>query len=135
MLETIFNWTTTAIGGACEWIVNLALAYLGFDLQLYENVFPLLGQAYEIFRAVGIGLAILFAAVGLAKYQFGELEEQTETPWQILIRTFIAIGLIYVGGHVLVWVINIAKTPYDAMLQLNSTTTFGLPRFTSDSLL
>lgn len=120
MLETIFEWITNACANLLDGLVNMFLGMLEFDLSLIVNEFPILVKAYDIFQAVGVGLVIAIAAVNLAKFYTGQTSDAKETPVAILVRALFAAALIYMGGHAVMWVIDIAKLPYDAMLSLDA---------------
>ena len=118
MLETIFSWLVTAFGDIITWIVQTFLACIQLDLQTFVNVFPIIADAYVIFRSVAIGLVLLISAFSLYKFFLGGLDKANETPVQILIRAFVATALIFWGGYLINWVVNMAKVPYDIFVSM-----------------
>lgn len=120
MLETIFEWLVSAVGEAMEALINAFMGLLELDIGTVSAQFPFLSRTYGIFRVMGIGLVIVFASVSLFKFGFGPLSESKDTPIQILFRAAIAIGLIYFGGYIVEWVVNIAKLPYDHFLNMEA---------------
>ena len=120
MLETIFEWLTHAVGEGLEAVINLVLGCLSLDLSTFVTEFPAFALAYDIFRYAGLGLVVVIAVVSLLKFQFGDLEDVREPPANILIRCFLAVGLVFAGGHAVLWIFNLAKIPYDILLDLDA---------------
>lgn len=125
MLETIFEWFVSVLANILEWIVDIFMNSLNFSLETLVSDFPIFVTAYDIFLAVGIGLTVCIASWSFYQYFFGSVSEIQETPVNILIRAFIAVILIYVGGHVLEWIVYLARLPYEAMLDINAVQPFN----------
>lgn len=131
MLETIFEWLSSGIAEACEGIINVVLGMLRLDIRTVAVNFPILGTAFTIFRAVGIGIAVAIAIFSISKFAFGSLVESKDTPTQILFRTAVSIFLIYFGTYALEWIVNITKIPYDALLLTDAAEAGNLFRMAS----
>ena len=120
----IINWLVAALAQAVDFIINLFFGrFLQMDLQTMVNMFPLFSQGYSIFRGIGFGLTAVFATLGLSKFFVPNLfggRESTDTPAGILLKTFMAAGLVWGGNYLSESIVSLAKIPFDSFLNLNS---------------
>lgn len=129
MMDTIISWIYTALGNAFDWIFSAFLQSLDLDLGKYISIFPIAITAYHMFRILAVGIVALLAVFQLFKFFAGPLAETRDTPGRIAVRSALAVFMIYFGGYFIEWIVNLAKTPYDAFIALDGTvgnTTFSL---------
>ena len=115
MIESICSWIIGGLGSALSWLVSLFLGLIKLDLNLFYNIFPIVGDAYKIIQVASIGIILFFAARAIIHFYTGDA---ADTPVSILIRTLFAGAAVFMGGYVVELVVNVAKYPYDAMFSL-----------------
>ena len=114
MMETIVSWIYGILGNVFDWIFSAFLGALDLSLETYIHVFPVAVTAYSMFQVLGVGLVVIMAGYQLFKFFAGPLSETRDTPIRIGVRSAIAIFMIYFGGYFMNWIVDLAKTPYDA---------------------
>lgn len=119
MMETIIGWLYDAVSGALNFIIEKLLGSLSLDLNQFIQIFPVAVTFYKMFRVLGIGLIVIFSCYELFKFFAGPLSESKDTPGRILVRSGIAAFLVFFGGYFINWIVDIAKLPYDAFLQVD----------------
>ena len=121
MMETIVSWIYSTLGNVFDWIFTAFLNALDLSLSTYIGVFPVAVTAYSMFRVLGVGLVVIMAGLQLFKFFAGPLAETKDTPIRIGVRSAIAVFMIYFGGYFIEWIVDLAKTPYDAFIAMDGT--------------
>lgn len=116
MLETIVGWIANVVGEGFEAIVNLFFQCLTLDLNTFINIFPLLPTSYQIFQSVAMGLVVGIAIFQLMKFFGGQIVEMKDTPIRVLLRSAVAVALIWFGGYLISMIVDLARTPYDVFV-------------------
>jgi len=118
VIESIFGWFLSAATALLSGILTLFMDAMDLSLGKIIQYFPVLVTGYEMFQTMAIGFIVLIAAFQLFKFFTGPLFEAKETPLAILVRAGVAGCAVYFGGHVLDMVVDMAKVPYQAFLDL-----------------
>ena len=126
MMETIVSWIFYTLGEILTAIIGVFLSSLDMSLGAFIRSFPVAVAGYQMFQVIGIGLVIVLALFQMFKFFAGPLSESKDTPIRILVRSGLAVALIFFGGYFLTWVVNIAKMPYDSFLQLDAIDNTGM---------
>lgn len=119
MMETIIGWLYNTVSDALNYIIGQLLSSLQLDLSKFIQIFPVAVTFYKMFRVLGIGLIAIFACYEMFKFFAGPLSESKDTPGRILVRSGIAAFMVFFGGYFINWIVDIAKLPYDAFLQVD----------------
>lgn len=123
MLQGILRTLSSAIISVLKITVTWFLTALDTDTDTYLQIFPALGTGYYIFRGLGIGLVLVFAAIDLYRYFMPALlggSEAESTPAGTLLWAALSGGLVYAGNYILVLIYQIAKVPYDSFMNIGS---------------
>lgn len=126
MLETILQFLNGAVGGAMGGIINMFERMLSLDIDTMLKQFPFLGTGYRIFQAVGLGLIVCIAVISLFQFFTGAMSQVKDTPIQILLRSFVGGMLIWFGNFFFEMIIELAKIPYNAMLDGQANSMSGI---------
>ena len=121
MFESLLSWLMAACTGAIDGFVSGILGLLSFDLSTFISYFPAAATLYTVIQAVGVGLVLGIAVFQLLKFFAGSLAEQRDTPTQIIVRTVLAIVLIYAGNYLLEMCVEMFKYPYTALANFDAT--------------
>lgn len=116
MMETIVSWLAGIVGEALEGIMTIFFNSLTLTMDKFIEVFPVLPATYKIFQAIGMGLVLGIGMFQLMKFFGGQLTEIKDTPIRILLRSAAATGLIWFGGYAITLVVDLARTPYDVLI-------------------
>lgn len=125
MMETILSWFSTAIGNTLEFLIGIFLSSLKLDVNEFLVVFPVAMIGYKIFQAIGVGLTLCIALVELFRFFGGRVTQSSEPPTYVAIKAAASCALIYFGGYILTLIVDLAKTPYDAMQNVNAVSALG----------
>ena len=124
MFESIFEWLVSTCGELIENIINWFMGALGsIGIGGIAAMFPFLTKAYYVFRAVGMGLVFVVMILSLLKYFTSPVSEVKSTPIEILFRGVLGAAAVWMGGWVAMWIFDIGKLPYDALLNMNANDT------------
>lgn len=101
----------------------------GFDFDTFASAFPFAATAYTIFQRVALAIALAIGVFHLMKFLmcwFGVGSEQLKTtPIRQLGQVILSIIFIYYGNYVLTAIIDIARLPFNALLNTNVETTWN----------
>lgn len=122
MMETILSFIATAVGELLDWIVEAFLGAMNLSLSDMVLTFPFLVDGYKLFRSIGIGLILCIAIWNLLKFFGGQITETRDTPLQLLIRAFVAGGMLWFGGYILEMVVDLSRIPFDTFVQADAVT-------------
>ena len=130
MMETILGFLVKAIGKLMTLLCTAFMDSLNMGADQYATLFPFISTATAFFKTIGLGFILLIAAFQLAKFFFGPLSAEKESPVNILIRSAIAAGLVQSGDKILDVVIEMAKGPYSTMITaVKEAPIFSPPNF------
>ena len=114
LVSTLVNWMASGLDFAINWIIKM----LGFNISFFTNNFPVVLTLYGILQGVGIALVIAIAIFQLYMFFSGPLSDKatTSSPLEILVRSIIAILLIFLGNYILEFIVNLFSYPYAKMM-------------------
>lgn len=122
MLETIFGALNDALVGLADIFLKWTNDILGLNTRAFVNHFPILASGYKLFQTLSIGIVILIAMYSTWKFFFGpttmNATRNMESPTRIVVRTLGAIAMVFMGGHIFEYAMDLASIPYQAFLQL-----------------
>lgn len=116
MLESFFRSMASAFGAMFEWLIESFLKTMTFDSGDILEMFPFFRTGYNILRGISFGLLFALAITGIIRAVVSPLTASTESPLRIIFRTMLATVMIYYGGYVLSYLIELAKIPFSLML-------------------
>lgn len=123
LVSTLVNWMASGLDFAINWIIKM----LGFNISFFTNNFPVVLTLYGILQGVGIALVIAIAIFQLYMFFSGPLSDKatTSSPLEILVRSIIAILLIFLGNYILEFIVNLFSYPYAKMMEIDATKIAG----------
>lgn len=116
MFETLFGWLISCIVDALAPVIKTFMELMKFDLQLFVNYFPAMGTLYSVIRGIAMGFVVGIAIINLLKFFVGPLAKVSETPILLLVRVFIAVGMVYFGNYILELIVELFKGPYSTLI-------------------
>lgn len=122
MFESLLSWLLKALTSALDGMLD-TFTYEQYELSLerFVQYFPIAGTLYATIRGIALGLVIGIAIINLLKFFLAPLGRVSENPTILMFRTFMAVGFVYFGGHILEFMIEIFKGPYSAILGTEET--------------
>ena len=123
MLASIFNWLIDYISNALDAFISLFLSALDMSMESFAEAFPLFGTVYTTLQSIAIGLTVVVALVGLYTFFFtnsADTHSFQENPFSVLVKAFIAGGMIYFGGYLLAAVTDVAKLSFDTLKSIDA---------------
>ena len=123
MLASIFNWLIDYISNALDAFISLFLSALDMSMESFAEAFPLFGTVYTTLQSIAIGLTVVVALVGLYTFFFtnsADTHSFQENPFSVLVKAFIAGGMIYFGGYLLAAVTDVAKLSFDTFKSIDA---------------
>lgn len=119
MLETIVSWLLGVVGEALNGLMTYLYSLLELSLTKLLSYFPFLATAYQVLQACAIGLILAIAGWNLIKFFGGKMSNVRDTPLQILVRSALATALVFSGGYILSFIIDLAAQPYEVFRTLD----------------
>lgn len=120
MLDWIFegtaNWIASIISQLMDAVSGLFLNALGADMDVMEQYFPFVKEAFEIFQYMSWALLLLLLVWNLFK-TFGGPITEAEEPWHLLARSALFAVLIGYAKPIFLLVLDIARAPYTTLLE------------------
>lgn len=125
MLTVLMSALSGAIAALMSVLINIFMSALEIDLGKFLEYFPLLGNTYSVLQGLALGMIALIAGRRLAMFWLGSVDstQMNDRPVNILVRSFIAAGAVYFGGHILALMANLAKVPFDAFYAMEPNPT------------
>ena len=120
MLDWIFegtaNWIASIISQLMDAVSGLFLNALGADMDVMEQYFPFVKEAFEIFQYMSWALLLLLLVWNLFK-TFGGPITEAEEPWHLQARSALFAVLIGYAKPIFLLVLDIARAPYTTLLE------------------
>lgn len=120
LISTLLQLISEPFAAFASWFLSL----VNLNVSDFLSYFPAAETLYYVFQAVAMGLAIGLGAFQLVKFTSGMVNGTTETPFTVIGRVILAIGLIYFGNYILEFIIELFKTPYNEIIGEDFTNTF-----------
>ena len=112
MIEALISAFLSALGEILEFLIQLILDNISFDINQFQTDFPVAGTMYTILQGVAFGIIFGIGIFQLVKFFTGPLSQSTETPLRIGVRCIIASACVLLGNYGLVAVCNLFSYPY-----------------------
>ena len=121
-----------AVVGILDFFSKNVLEAFSYDLTKFIKYFSFADTAYSIITWFSVALIILFFTFQIYKNYLGPLSDG-ENQFGLFARSILAIILTANGLSVCNYILNIIKTPYDALLNVKHTVTFNYDGFFNDA--
>lgn len=129
MLDLILSYLAKIIAECLELIMGFLLPVFGFDFDTFAAAFPFAASAYYIFQKVALSIALAIGVFHLMKYLmswFGvRVDQLKSSPIRQLGQVVLSVIFIYYGNYVLSAIIDIARLPFNALLNTNVETNWN----------
>lgn len=120
ILEGIVNWISGIVTKLMDAVSGLFLNALGTDMTAMEEYFPFLNKAFIIMQYIAWSLLFLITVWQLFRVFGGPITE-AENPYVLIVRSALFAVLIYFAKHIFLYILNIAKAPYVALMDITMT--------------
>lgn len=120
IFEGIVTWVSSIVSQLMDAVSGLFLQALGTDMTAMEEYFPFVGKAFTVMQYTAWALLFLIAIWQLFRI-FGGPITDAESPWILLARSSLFALLIGYAKPIFMIVLNIAKAPYTALMEINMT--------------
>lgn len=127
MFEGMTDWFAENIPLLLDSIAEMLLKGIQPDMTVMLAYFPFLATAYPIFVWVGVSLITISMIFGLLRTFGGPILDDVETPLPIVLRGLLFIFMTINIHHICNWAMRIAKIPFNAMWNLQHTSTIETP--------
>ena len=101
-------------------VSGLFLNALGTDMTAMEEYFPFVSKAFDIMQYTAWALLFLILVWQLFK-SFGGPITEAEEPWGLVLRSGLFALLIYFAKPIFLYVLDIARAPYTALMDVTMT--------------
>lgn len=120
IFEGVVNWIAAIASQVMDAIAGLFLDALGTDLTTMEEYFPFLEKAYEVMQYTAWAMLFLITVWQLFRVFGGPISE-AESPWLLVVRSSIFAVLIGYAKPIFEIILDIARAPYTALMDLEMT--------------
>ena len=120
IFEGIIDWVARTVTSVMDAISGLFLNALGTDMLAMEEYFPFVSKAFTIMQYTAWALLFLIVVWQLFKTFGGPLTEGEE-PWGLVLKGGLFALLIYFAKPIFLYVLEIARAPYTALMDVAMT--------------
>lgn len=117
MFEGIVDWVSGVVTDLMDAVSGLFLNTLGTDMTAMEEYFPFVASAFTVMQYMAWALLFLITVWQLFKAFSGPLGE-SENPWTLIFKSALFAILIYFAKPIFLYILNIAKAPYTALMDV-----------------
>lgn len=117
MFEGIVDWVSGVVTDLMDAVSGLFLNALGTDMTAMEEYFPFVSSAFTVMQYMAWALLFLITVWQLFKAFTGPLGE-SENPWTLIFKSAVFAFLIYFAKPIFLYILDIAKAPYTALMDL-----------------
>lgn len=118
IFEGIVDWVAGIVTDVMDAISGLFLHALGTDMTAMEVYFPFVGKAFTIMQYAAWAILLIVTVWQLFR-AFGGPVTEAEDPWTLLLRSALFAFLIWFAKPIFLYVLEIAKAPYDALMDVS----------------
>jgi len=119
MLDTILAWISDILGELIDAVISTFLGCFTCDLSEIASMFPFFVIGYRIFQAIGLGLILCISVFELLQFFAPGTGRVSDTPARIVVRAGMAGFMLYFGNYLLELILNLARYPFQAMVEAN----------------
>ena len=120
IFEAIIDWVARTVTSLMDAVSGLFLNALGTDMTAMEEYFPFVSRAFDIMQYTAWALLFLILVWQLFK-SFGGPITEAEEPWGLVLRSGLFALLIYFAKPIFLYVLEIARAPYTALMDVTMT--------------
>ena len=120
IFEAIIDWVARTVTSLMDAVSGLFLNALGTDMTAMEEYFPFVSRAFDIMQYTAWALLFLILVWQLFK-SFGGPIIEAEEPWGLVLRSGLFALLIYFAKPIFLYVLDIARAPYTALMDVTMT--------------
>ena len=119
IFEGIVDWIASTSTALMDAVSGVFLNTLGTDMLVMESYFPFVANAFTVMQY--IAWSILFLITVWQSFRaFGGPISEAENPLSLLLRSALFAVLIYFAKPIFLYVLEIAKAPYTALMELSN---------------
>ena len=120
IFEAIIDWVARTVTSVMDAVSGIFLNALGTDMTAMEEYFPFVSRAFDIMQYTAWALLFLILVWQLFK-SFGGPITEAEEPWGLVLRSGLFALLIYFAKPIFLYVLDIARAPYTALMDVTMT--------------
>ncbi|MGN1026663.1 MAG: hypothetical protein ACI4P4_09685 [Faecousia sp.] len=120
IFEGIINWISSIVSQMMDAVSGLFLEALGTDMTAMEEYFPFVAKAFTVMQYMAWAILFLITVWQLFRVFGGPITE-AENPWVLLARSALFALLIGYAKPIFSIVLDIARAPYTALMELSMT--------------
>ena len=117
IFEGIVDWVARTVTRLMDSVSGIFLDSLGADMTVMESYFPFVGVAFTVMQYMAWAILFLITVWQLFK-SFGGPIAEAENPWTLIARSAIFAVLIWFAKPIFLYVLDIARAPYKALMDL-----------------
>ena len=117
IFEGIIDWVARTVTSVMDAVSGLFLNALGTDMTAMEEYFPFVSEAFTVMQYTAWALLFLIVVWQLFK-TFGGPITEGEEPWGLVLKGGLFALLIYFAKPIFLYVLEIARAPYTALMDL-----------------
>lgn len=117
IFEGIVNWVSSIVTKLMDAVSGLFLNALGTDMTAMEEYFPFVGKAFTVLQYLAWTILFLITVWQIFR-AFGGPITEAENPLVLLARAGIFALLIGFAKPIFLFILNIARAPYTALMDL-----------------
>ena len=120
IFEGIINWISSIVSQMMDAVSGLFLEALGTDMTAMEEYFPFVAKAFTVMQYMAWAILFLITVWQLFRVFGGPITEAAN-PWVLLARSALFALLIGYAKPIFSIVLDIARAPYTALMELSLT--------------
>ena len=120
IFEAIIDWVARTVTSVMDAVSGIFLGALGTDMLAMEEYFPFVSKAFTIMQYTAWALLFIILVWQLFK-TFGGPITEAEEPWGLVLRSALFAILIYFAKPIFLYVLDIARAPYTALMDVAMT--------------
>lgn len=120
IFEGIVTWVGSIVAQMMDAVSGMFLDALGADMTTLEEYFPFVSKAFTVMQYTAWAVLFLVTVWQLFRV-FGGPVTEAENPWTLLARGGLFALLIAYAKPVFLTVLDIARAPYTAMMEISMT--------------
>ena len=120
IFEGIVDWVGRTVTRLMDAVSGLFLETLGTDMTVMEAYFPFVGKAFTVMQYMAWAILFLITVWQLFR-AFGGPITEAENPYALVARSALFALLIWFAKPIFLYVLQIAKVPYTALMDLPTT--------------
>ena len=118
IFEGIVDWVARTTTELMDAVSGIFLNALGTDMLAMESYFPFVSTAFTVMQYIAWTILFLITVWQLFR-SFGGPITEAENPWSLILRSALFAVLIWFAKPIFLYVLEIAKAPYTALMDLS----------------